>query len=124
MTKAFKVLPKNSIVPVLILLESFKTVIEKEKEAEKIILDAKAQAERLRKQAQKKGEEIYGEIFRGAIAQAKHRSIEIKEQARIDAERDAQIYLKRAEREKKQISKDTEEKFGEAVNTVLIEILT
>ena len=106
------------------MLESFKTVLDKEREAEKILLEAKEQAEKLKKEAQEKAEEVYRKTYQETIAQAKRKSIEIKEKARIDAERDAQIFLKRAEKQKKKILKDTEKKFSEAVNTVLHEILT
>ena len=106
------------------MLESFKTVLDKEMEAKKILLDAKEQAEKLKKEAQEKAEEVYRKTHQETIAQAKGKSIEIKEEARIDAERDAQIFLKRAEKQKKKILKDTEAKFSEAVNAVLHDILT
>ena len=106
------------------MLESFKTVLDKEMEAKKILLEAKEQAEKLKKEAQEKAEEVYRKTYQETIAQAKRKSIEIKEKARIDAERDAQIFLKRAEKQKKKILKETETKFSEAVNAVLHEILT
>lgn len=106
------------------MLESFKTILDKEMEAKKLLLEAKEQAEKLKKEAQEKAEQVYSKTYQETIAQAKRKSIEIKEKARMGAERDAQIFLKRAERQKKKILKDTEEKFSEAVDAVLREILT
>ena len=87
----------------------------REREAERILLEAKEQAEKMKKEAQEKAEEVYRETYQEIIAQAKRKSVEIKEKARMDAERDAQVFLKRAEKQKKEILKETEEKFGEAV---------
>ena len=106
------------------MLESFKTVLDKEMEAKKILLEAKEHAEKLTKEAQEKAEEVFSKTYQDTITQAKRKSTEIKEKARMDAERDAQIFLKRAETEKKKILKDTEEKFSEAVDAILHEILT
>lgn len=108
----------------LTLLESFETVLEKEREAERILLEAKEEAEQLKKKAQEKAEEVYRKTYQATTAQVKRKSIEIKKQARMDAERDAQIFLTRAEKQKEKILKDTEEKFSEAVNAVINEILT
>jgi vacuolar-type H+-ATPase subunit H len=106
------------------LLKSFKTVLDEERAAEKLLMEAKEQADKLKREAKEKAEEIYRKTYQKAIDQAKRKTIEIKEQARVDAERDAQIFLKRAEKQKKKILEDTEEKFSEAVNAVLDEILT
>ena len=106
------------------MLKSFKTVLDEERTAEKILLEAKTKVDKLRKEAKEKAGEIYRKTYQENINQAKRKTIEIKEQARMDAERDAQIFLKRAEKEKKKILKDTEEKFSEAVDAVLNEILT
>ena len=92
--------------------------------AEKLLLEAKTKADKMKKEAKETAEEIYRKTYQENIDQAKRKTIEIKEQARMDAERDAQVFLKRAEKQKKKILKDTEEKFSEAVNAVLHEILT
>ena len=106
------------------MLESFKTVLDKEREAEKILLEAKEQAEKLKKETQEKAEEVYKKTYQEIIAQALNKSTKMKEKAKMDAERGAQIFLKRANKQKTKISKEIEQKFSEAVNAVLREILT
>lgn len=106
------------------MLESFKAVLEKEREAEKIRLEAREQAEKIEKEAQEKAKEVYRETCQETIAEAKRKSIEIKEQAEIDAESRAQIFLRRAKKQKKKIRIDAEKKFDEAVNVALNEILS
>jgi len=106
------------------LLESFKVVLEKEREAEKIIQKAEEKAEKIRKTAQEKAEAVYRETYQDTIAEAKRKSIEIKELAKKDAESETQIFVKRAEALKKKILVITEEKFGEAVDSILNEILS
>jgi vacuolar-type H+-ATPase subunit H len=106
------------------LLESFKAVLEKEREAEKIIQEAKIQAEKIRKNAQEKAEAFYRETCQDTIAEARRKSIEIKEQAKKDAESEAQIFIKRAEKLKKKLLVSAEQKFSEAVDSILNEILS
>ena len=106
------------------MLDSFKEVLEKEREAEKIIMDAREQAEIIKKRAQEKAEAVYKETYQKAIDDAKRKSIKIKEQAKNDAESEAQIFIKRAEKLKKKILVDAEQKFSGAVDLVLKEILS
>jgi flagellar biosynthesis/type III secretory pathway protein FliH len=106
------------------LLKSFKTVLHKEREAEKIRLEAREQAKKIEKEAQEKVAEVYREIYQETIAKAKHKSIEIKEQAKIDAESEMQTFIRQAEKQKKKIRINAEKKFDEAVNAVLNEILS
>lgn len=106
------------------MLESFKEILEKEREAEKIILDAKEQAENITKSAQEKAEVVYKETCQKAIDDAKRKSIEIKEQAKTYAEFEAQIFIKRAEKMKKKILVNANQKFSEAVDLILNEILS
>ena len=101
------------------MLDSFKEVLEKEREAEKIIMDAREQAEIIKKRAQEKAEAVYKETYQKAIDDAKRKSIEMKEQAKNDAESEAQVFVKRAEKLKKKILASAEQKFGEAVNSLL-----
>ena len=98
--------------------------MEKEREAEKIILEAKEQAEKIKKNAQEKAEAVYRETYQDTIAETERKSIEIKEQAKKDAESEAQIFIKRAEKLKKKILVSAEQKFSEAVNSILHEILS
>jgi vacuolar-type H+-ATPase subunit H len=106
------------------LLESFKAVLETERDAERLIREAEEQAEKIKKSAQERAEAVYRETCQETIAEAKRKSIEIKEQAKTDAESEAQIFIKRAEKLKKKILASAEQKFGEAVNSILHEILS
>jgi len=106
------------------LLESFKAVLEKEREAEEIIQQAKEQAERIRKNAQEMSETVYKETYQETISEARRKSIEIKEQAKQIAESEAQIFIKRAEKLKKKILATAEQKFCTAVDSILNEILS
>ena len=106
------------------MLKSFKTVLEKEREAEKIILEAREQADIIRKNAQEKAGAVYRKTYQKTIAEARRKSIEIKEQAKKDAESEAQVFIKRAEKLKKKILVGAEQNFSEAVNSILQEILS
>lgn len=98
--------------------------MEKEREAEKIIQDARNQAEQIKLNAQKKAEEVSKKTYQKTIDDAKQKSVEIKEKARNDAEAEAQIFLKRAEKMKKKIRNLGEQKFDEAVDSILHEIMS
>jgi len=106
------------------LLKSFKAVLDKEREAEKIILESREQAEKIKKEAQEKVVEVYKEIYQENIAKAKRKSIEIKEQAKIDTESEMQTFIRQAEKQKEKIRINAEKKFDEAVNAVLNEIIS
>ena len=106
------------------MFESFKAVLEKERETEKLILEAEEQAEKIKKNAQERAEAVYEETYQETISEAKRKSIEMKEWAKNDAEAEAQVFVKRAEKLKKKILASAEQKFGEAVNSILHEILT
>ena len=115
---------KTSLDWVKTLLNSFKEVLDKEREADKIRLEAREQAMKIEKEAQEKVAEVYREIYQETIAKAKRKSIEIKEQAKIDAESEMQTFITRAEKQKKKIRITAEKKFDEAVSAVLNEILS
>ncbi len=106
------------------MLESFKAVLYKEREAEKLRLEAREQAKKIKEEAQKKVAEVYREIYQETIAQAKHKSIEIREQAKIDAESEMQTFINQSEKQKKKIRRDSGKKFELAVDAVLNEILS
>ena len=106
------------------MLESFKAVLDNERKAEKIRLEAREQAEKIRKEAQEKAANVYGETYREIIAEVKRKSIEIKEQAKIDAESEMQAFIRQAEKQKEKIRIDAEKKFDEAVNIALNEIIS
>lgn len=97
--------------------------MDNEREAEKIRLEAREYAKKIGKEAQEKAENVYGATYRETVAEAKRKSIEIREQAKIDAESEMQSFIRRAEKQKKKIRINAEKKFDEAVNATLNEIL-
>ena len=105
------------------MLESFKVVLEKEREAEKLVLEAKEQAEKIKNSAQEKAETVYIEVYQETIDETKNKIIEMKAQAKMDAEFEAQVFIKNAEKQKKNLLAIAELKFNEAVNFILTEIL-
>jgi putative cell wall-binding protein len=105
------------------LLESFEAVLEMERKAEEIISEAKEKSEEIRNNAQEKAKAVYDQTYRKIIAEAERESIEIQDQAKMDAEAESQIYIRNAEKLKKKILVRAEQKFDEAVNTILDEIL-
>ena len=106
------------------MLESFKEVLAKEREAQKLVLEAEEQAKNIKENAQEKAKTVYNDTFQETIAAAKRKSIEMKEQAKTDAESEAQIFVKQAKKLKKKILANAEQKFGEAVDLVLHEIVS
>ncbi len=106
------------------MLESFKAVLEKEREAEKIIQEAKKQANKIRNNAREKAETVYRETYQATIAEARRKSIETKQQAKEIAESEAQIFIEHAEKLKKKILVNAEQKFSEALDFVINEILS
>ncbi len=95
-----------------------------ERDAEKLIQAANEQAEKIKKSAQERAEAVYLETYQDAIDEAERKSINLKEQAKTDAESEGQIFIERAEKLKKKILVSAEQKFGEAVNSILQEILS
>jgi vacuolar-type H+-ATPase subunit H len=106
------------------LLKAFKKVIDKEREADKIVQEAKAQAEKIRNGAQKRTETVYRKTYEQIVSKAERRSTELKKQVKESAEREAEIFLRDAKEQMQEIQTQAEKKFGEAVNTVLEEILS
>ena len=106
------------------MLDSFKAVLEKEREAEKIVNEARKKAQEIEAKAQEKAELVYKQTHQETINEAKRKAIETKEQAKKDAEAEAQVFIERAESLKKKLVKSAKKNFDEAVNTVLQEILT
>ena len=92
--------------------------------AEQIMIEAKEKAEALLTEAQEKAEEVYKKTYQEAIARARKKSIKIKNQAKVDAESEAQIFLERATKQKEKIRMEAEKKFDNAVKTILHEILS
>lgn len=106
------------------MFESFKTVLEKEREAEQIIFDTKEQAELLIKKAQEKSELVYKKTYNKTIDKAKQKARKIKEKAKKDGESNAQVFIEKAENLKKKFSISAKKRFNEATNKILQEILT
>ena len=92
--------------------------------AEKIIIEAKEKAEALLIEAKEKSEEVYKKTYQEAIARARKKSIKIKDQAKVDSESEAQIFLERAKIQKEKTRIEAEKKFDIAVKTILHEILS
>ena len=106
------------------MLESFKEVLEKEREAEKIITKAEKQAEKIKKNAHERAKLIFKETYQGTIAEAKRKSIEMKKRAKKDAESEAKIFIKQAEKIRKKILANAEQKLKITVNSILHEIIS
>jgi vacuolar-type H+-ATPase subunit H len=106
------------------LLKSFKEVLKKEREAEQLVLEAEEQAKNIKKDAQEKAETVYKDTYKEKIAKTKRKSLELKEQAKTTAESESQVFVKQAEKLKKKILASAEKKFGEAVDSILKEILS
>lgn len=105
------------------MLETFKTVLDKEKEAEKIRLEAREHAKKIEMEAQEKAMEVYRDTYQEIIAKVKRKTIEIKKQARIEAESELQTFIKQAEKQKDEIRIKALKKFDDAVDAVLNLIL-
>ena len=88
------------------------------------MIEAKEKAEALLTEAQEKAEEVYKKTYQEAIARAREKSIKIKDQAKVDAESEGQIFLEHATKQKEKIRMDTEKKFDNAVKIILHEILS
>lgn len=99
-------------------------VLDKEREAEKLVLEAEDKAEKIRTSYQEKAEMVYRETYQETISEAKRKSFEIKEKTRKDAESEAKNFITRAEKIKKKVSADAQEKFDEAVDFILHAILS
>jgi F0F1-type ATP synthase membrane subunit b/b' len=106
------------------LLESFKAVLEMERKAEELVIAAKKKAEKIRNEAQKKAETVYIDTYQETLNEAKRKANEMKAQAINDAESEAQIFIKKAEKLKKKILASAKQKFDEAVGSILDEILS
>ncbi len=107
-----------------ILLDSFKAVLETERKAEKIIESARKQAEEIRNTAQEKSKQVYSKTYQNTIDEARRKSVEIKEQAKQDAVNKAQVFVKRAKKQKNELVVFADQNFTEAVDYILKEILS
>ena len=106
------------------MLDSFKEVLEKEREAEQIVNNARKNAQKIEIQAKEKAERVYKQSYQETIEQAKQEAVLLKECAKEDAESDAQGFVVNAEKMKKKLVASAEQNFDEAVNMVLEEILS
>ena len=107
-----------------ILLDSFKAVLETERKAEKIIEIARKQAEKIRNNAQENSQQVYSKTYQNTIDEARRKSVEIKEQAKQDGMNKAQVFVKQAKKQKKELVVLADQNFTEAVNYILKEILS
>ncbi|MBT8172428.1 hypothetical protein KJN74_06120 [Candidatus Bathyarchaeota archaeon] len=106
------------------MLKSFKTLLEKEREAEQIIFNSKEQAELLVKKAQEKAGLAYKKTYDETINLAKQKSTEIKDKPKKDAESNAQLFIEDAEKLKKKLSVFAKKRSKEAIDNILQEILS
>lgn len=106
------------------LFESFKTLLEKEREADQIIFNAKEQAELLIRRAQEKAGLVYNRTYDETINSAKQKSTEIKNNAKKDAESKAQLFIENAEKLKKKLSVFAKKRSKQAIDNILAEILS
>jgi vacuolar-type H+-ATPase subunit H len=106
------------------LFESFKTLLEKEREADRIIVNAKEQAELIVKKAQEKAGLAYKRTYDETIDLAKQKSTEIKDKAKKDAESNAQLFIENAEKLKKKLLVFGKKRSKEATDNILREILS
>ncbi len=106
------------------MLDSFKVVLEKEREAEDIVNAARKEAQKIEADAQQKAELVYKQAYQETISQAKREAILLKERAKKDAESNAQVFVSNAKKMKNKLVASAEENFDEAVNCVLEQILS
>ncbi|MCW8801862.1 MAG: hypothetical protein OQK81_00735 [Candidatus Bathyarchaeota archaeon] len=106
------------------MLDSFKEVLEKEREAETIVNNARKIAQKIETETEEKAELVYKQTYQETIEQAKQEAILLKEHAKKDAESNAQSYVINAEKTKKKLVAMAEQNYDEAVNMVLEEILS
>lgn len=101
-------------------------IIEKEREAGKILEEAKVQADRIKQETQEKAEEVFNKAYEQIIAEAKLKSIELQKKAKEARARahEADAILRRAEEQIKEIQMRAKKKFEEAVNVALGEIIS
>ena len=106
------------------LFESFKTLLEKEREADRIIVDAKEQAELLVKKAQEKAGLAHKRTYDKTINLAKQKSTSIKDKAKKDAQSNAQLFIENAEKTKKKLLVFAKKRSQKATDHILQEILS
>jgi len=109
---------------VCLLLDSFKAVLEKEREAENIVVVARKKAKKIETDAQEKAELVYRQTFQETINDAKRQAIETKKRAEKKAKADALVFVKNAEALKKSIEVSAQQNFNEAIEEVLNEFLS
>lgn len=108
----------------LALHEILKKILEGESEGRKILEDANDQTEKIKREGQEKAEAIYKKAYEEAIADGERKSMDIKKNARKDAELEAESILHRAEEQIKEIQVKARKNFDAAVNTILDEIIS
>ena len=106
------------------MLDSFKEVLKKEREAENIVNNARKNVQKIETQTKEKAERVYKQSYQETIEQAKQEAILLKERAKEDAESDVQGFVLNAEKMKKKLLASAEQNCDEAVNMVLEEILS
>ena len=98
--------------------------MEKEKEAGKILEEAKAQAARIEQAVREKAKEAFNEAYEQTIADAKRKASELKKKAMEVRARahEAEMILRKAEGQTNKIRVRAKSKFEEAVSIAFGEI--
>ena len=101
----------------------FRTIKETSLEAKRILEEAKAQAERIKKEGEQKASSRYGEVYAATISQAEQKAIDLKRDVAKKAEHELKDTLCQAEQQVKEIEAKATKNFERAVNIVLDEII-
>jgi F0F1-type ATP synthase membrane subunit b/b' len=105
------------------LLEDFELIHVAESLAEEILDEAKLRVEAIRKETVNEQGQAYGAAYDAEITAAKRNAEENVEQARTDAEKEANLFLRRAEEQVTAVKETARMNFETAVNAVIAEII-
>lgn len=87
----------------------------------KILEEANIQAEKIKQEAEEKLVEVYRESYEEATAEAECRSVELVNEARGNAEREAKNILRTADRRIEEVQEKARKNFDTAVDFILNE---
>lgn len=105
------------------MLEVFKAIKEKEIEAKKIIEEALAQAEKIKREAELIALQEYEKAYKSAMGSFKQKIAELKEQMAESINLEVKNILSKAEEKAKEIEIRAKSRFDDAVETILNDIL-
>lgn len=105
------------------MFEVFKAIKEKETEAKKIIEEALAQAEKIKREAERIALQEYEKAYKSAMSSFNQRVAELKEQMAESVNREVKNILSKAEEKSKEIEIRAKSRFEDAVEMILNDIL-